>query len=168
MNLDNLQNVYVDQLKDMYSAEKQLVEALPKMTAAAAAPKLKEAFQHHLQEIRQHMSIVQTILEQMDENPGNKKCAAMEGLIEEGSHVIKAKGDRQAKDAALILAVQKVEHYEIASYGGLRTFANTLGFSEAAQKLQEILDQEYDADQKLDDIAMGSVLSEGINEKAEA
>jgi ferritin-like metal-binding protein YciE len=166
MNLDNLQNVYVEQLKDMYSAEKQLVDALPKMAAAASAPNLKKAFQNHLEETRQHMTLVQTILGELDENPGNKKCVAMEGLIEEGSHVVKTKGDAQAKDAALILAAQKVEHYEIATYGGLRTYANTLGYSASAQTLQEILDQEYNADQKLDDIAMGTVLSEGLNEKA--
>lgn len=168
MNLDNLQNVYVEQLKDMYSAEKQLVDALPKMAAAASTPQLKKAFQHHLEETRQHMTLVQAILGELDENPGNKKCVAMEGLVEEGNHVIKTKGDAQAKDAALILAAQKVEHYEIATYGGLRAYANTLGYDASAQKLQEILDQEYNADQKLDDIAMGTVLSAGVNEKAQA
>jgi ferritin-like metal-binding protein YciE len=168
MNLNNLQSVYVEQLKDMYSAEKQLVEALPKMASAASSSELKDAFKHHLEQTRNHMTTVQAILDELDENPGNKKCVAMEGLVEEGSHVIKTKGDAQSKDAALILAAQKVEHYEIATYGGLRTYANTLGYNDAADKLQEILDEEYDADQTLDDIAMGSLFAEGINEKAEA
>ncbi|MEI2612557.1 MAG: ferritin-like domain-containing protein [Candidatus Promineifilaceae bacterium] len=168
MNLENLHSVYVEQLKDMYSAEKQLVDALPKMAAATNDPSLQKAFQHHLEQTRQHMTTVQTILEEMDENPGNKKCVAMEGLVEEGNHVIKTKGDRQAKDAALILAAQKVEHYEIASYGGLRAYANNLGYSDVADRIQEILDEEYEADQKLDNIAMGTILGEGINEQAEA
>lgn len=169
MNMDNLQSVYVEQLKDMYSAEKQLVEALPKMAAAANDQSLQEAFHNHLEQTRHHMTTVQAILDEMGENPGNKKCVAMEGLVEEGSHVIKTKGDPQAKDAALILAAQKVEHYEIASYGGLRAYADTLGYSDVATQLQGILDQEYEADQKLDDIAMGTILmGEGINEQASA
>jgi len=169
MNMDNLQSVYVEQLKDMYSAEKQLVEALPKMAAAANDQSLQQAFQDHLEQTRQHMTTVRAILDEMGENPGNKKCVAMEGLVEEGSHVIKTKGDPQAKDAALILAAQKVEHYEIASYGGLRAYADTLGFSDVATQLQSILDQEYEADQKLDNIALGTILmGEGINEQAQA
>lgn len=164
--LSALYNVYVEQLKDMYSAEKQLLEALPKMAGAASTPELRQAFEHHLQVTESQFQRVRAILDGLDENPGNKVCKAMEGLIEEGNEVVKKEGAPKAKDAALILAAQKVEHYEIASYGGLRAYARTLGYDEAAQIIDEMLDEEYDADQQLDDIAEGGVLEEGLNEKA--
>ena len=155
MSMNSLKDVYVEQLKDMYSAEKQLTEALPKMVSAANSEKLRSAFDHHLMETRGHMEMVRRILDELDENPTSTKCKAMEGLIEEGDEIAKKKGDADAKDAALIVAAQKVEHYEIATYGALRTFANTLGYSDAANQLQNILDEEYEADQTLDDLAEG-------------
>ncbi|QPC80500.1 ferritin-like domain-containing protein [Phototrophicus methaneseepsis] len=161
MNLDSLRDVFHEQLKDMYSAEKQLTEALPKLAQAASSSELQQAFEDHLQVTKQQMETVRQILDQMDVNPGNKKCAAMEGLVEEGNEMAKEKGDPDARDAGLICAAQKVEHYEIATYGSLRTWAKLLGETEVAQTLQEILDQEYDADNLLDQLAEGY-----LNQKA--
>src|SRR5690606_17209545 len=112
MDFKRLHDVYVEQLKDMYSAEKQLVEALPKMAEAASTPELRQAFEQHLQITKRQQDKVRKILDGLDENPGNKVCVAMRGLIEEGNEVMKKDGHPQAKDAALILAAQKVEHYE--------------------------------------------------------
>jgi ferritin-like metal-binding protein YciE len=167
MSLNSLQDVYVEQLKDMYSAEKQLTEALPKMAKAASNSNLRQAFESHLAETETHRDAVRAILDELDENPTNTTCKAMEGLIEEGSEVIKEDGDSDAKDAALIVAAQKVEHYEIASYGSLRTFADSLGDEKAARVLQSILDQEYEADQKLDDLALGVHQKAGLNAVAQ-
>ncbi len=166
MSFNTLKDVYVEQLKDMYSAEKQLTEALPKMAKAASNDKLKTAFTTHLSETETHMEAVRAILDELDENPGNKKCVAMEGLIEEGSEVAKKDGDPDARDAALIVAAQKVEHYEIASYGSLRAFADSLGDERAADVLQTILNQEYEADQLLDDLAMGTHQRFSVNAAA--
>lgn len=166
MALSALYDVYVEQLKDMYSAEKQLVDALPKMAEAASTRQLQQAFENHLSETRGHLNKVQTILDELNENPGNKHCKGMEGLVEEGSEVIKKEGSPATRDVALILAAQKVEHYEIATYGGLRAYARVLGFDEAADTLDGILDQEYEADQTLDDIAEGGALEAGLNEEA--
>lgn len=168
MNLNTLQDVYVTQLKDMYSAEKQLIEALPKMAKAASDSGLRLAFESHLAETETHMEAVRAILDDLDENPTSTKCKAMEGLIEEGSETIKEDGDADAKDAALIVAAQKVEHYEIATYGSLRTFASSLGDEKAARVLQTILNQEYEADQKLDDLAMGVHKKAGLNAVAQS
>jgi ferritin-like metal-binding protein YciE len=167
MSLKTLQDVYVEQLKDMYSAEKQLTEALPKMAKAASDSGLSAAFESHLAETETHMEAIRAILEDLDENPTSTKCKAMAGLIEEGSDIIEEEGAPDAKDAALIVAAQKVEHYEIASYGSLRTFANSLGDEKAAKVLQTILDQEYEADQKLDDLAMGVHQRAGLNAVAQ-
>lgn len=166
MAMNTLYDVYVEQLKDMYSAEKQLVDALPKMAQAASTGELQKAFNSHLEETRDHMSKVRAILDELDENPGNKKCKGMEGLLEEGTEVTKEKGDPVVRDAHLIIAAQKVEHYEIASYGGLRAYARTLGYDQAAETLSAILDQEYEADQHLDDIAEGGLLKTSLNVKA--
>lgn len=163
MPLNSLKDVYVEQLKDMYSAEKQLTEALPKMAKAAHNKELSNAFTEHLAETKTHLEAVRAILDDLGENPTNTKCEAMEGLIEEGNELTKEEGDSQARDAAIIVAAQKVEHYEIASYGSLATFASTLGYEREARILQGILDQEYEADQLLDDIAMGNNESARIN-----
>jgi ferritin-like metal-binding protein YciE len=168
MTIHSLQDFYVDQLKDVYSAEKQLLEALPKMAKAATNADLKLAFQNHSHQTENHMTTVQAILKGLDQNPGSKKCKAMEGLVDEASEIVNVKGDPQAKDAALILAAQKVEHYEIATYGGLRTYATVLGFADEATQLQDILDEEYDSNDMLNDLAMGSLLIKGLNEKATA
>jgi ferritin-like metal-binding protein YciE len=168
MKIQSLHDFYVDQLKDAYSAEKQLVEALPEMAQAASNNELQQAFEQHLQQTQKHLETVRSILDEMGENPGNKKCQGMEGLLQEGSEVVKANADANARDAALILSAQKVEHYEIATYGGLRAYADSLGFLDVADKLQNVLDEEYEADQKLDDLAMGGIWSEGLNAQAQA
>lgn len=163
MSLNTLNDVYTHQLKDMYSAEKQLTEALPKMAKAASNSELKQAFQSHLEQTKRHMETVRGILDEMDVNPGNKVCKAMQGLIEEGSEVVKEQGQADAKDAALIAAAQKVEHYEISTYGTLRAYAEVLGHSDAANRLQQLLDEEYEADQLLDNIAEGSRRRSSLN-----
>jgi|SRR5690606_6818497 ferritin-like metal-binding protein YciE len=163
MDLNNLRDVFHEQLKDMYSAEKQLTEALPKMVEAASAPELKEAFQHHLEVTHTQLETVNQLLMNMGINPGNKKCKAMEGLIEEGDEMAKTKGDADALDAGLIGAAQKVEHYEIATYGTLRTWAQMLGDSEAANALQQVLDQEYEADRTLTELAEGFLNRQAMN-----
>lgn len=168
MKFNSLQDVYFEQLKDMYSAEKQLVEALPKMARAAQSTEVQQAFENHLAVTREHKAKVQAILDELDVNPGNKVCVAMEGLVKEAEAVIKKEGDATARDAALILAAQKAEHYEIATYGALRSYARTLGYDRHAATLSEILDQEYNADQKLDTIAEGGLLSTGLNVAAQA
>ena len=163
MNLDNLRDVFHEQLKDIYSAEKQLTEALPKMVQAASAQELKDAFSYHLEQTKSHHEQVRQLLDHLDVNPGNKKCKAMEGLVEEGSEMAKERGDKDARDVGLIAAAQKVEHYEIATEGSLRTWARMLGDSDAAQMLQGILDEEYDADNKLDKLAEGYLNREAMD-----
>ena len=134
MKLDSLEDVFVHQLNDLYSAEDQLVEALPKMAKAASNEELKEAFEHHLQETRDHRDRVQEIFGQLGKRRAGTECKAMKGLIEEGEEVIKTSGgDSAAKDAALIAAAQRVEHYEIAAYGTARTLAGELGRWHALQ-----------------------------------
>ena len=153
MNIDNLRDAYIDQLKDVADAEKQLTEALPKMFEAATSPDLKRAIQEHLEVTQQHMARVRRLLEIDNVNVGSKKCKAMQGLVEEGKEMLKADGDNDARDAAIIGAAQKIEHYEIATYGTLKAWAHTLGKDDAAQVLQEILDEEYLADKTLTGIA---------------
>ena len=153
MKLESLRELLVDELKDLYSAENQLVKALPKMAKAAASPELKAAFEEHLEETKGQVDRLVTIFEQLEGSPKGKKCKAMEGLVEEGSEFIDADGEDSVKDAALICAAQKVEHYEIASYGCSRTFATLLGLDEVAELLQETLDEEGNADKKLTELA---------------
>ncbi len=153
MDLKSLRDVFNEQLKDMYSAEKQLAELLPELAKAASSPELKQAFEQHLQVTEGHVEIIQNLLSQMGVNPGNKKCEAMEGLTKEARSMCKEKGDKDARDAGLIAAAQKTEHYEIATYGSLRTWATVLGETEASDTLQEVLDDEYTANTLLTEIA---------------
>jgi ferritin-like metal-binding protein YciE len=153
MATNNLRDIFTDQLKDIYSAEKQLTEALPKLVQAASADDLKQVFQRHLDDAKSHVSHVKQLLDQMNIDPGNKSCKGMEGLIAEANEMAKKKGDAQAIDAGLIAAVQKMEHYEIATYGTLRAWAETLGETETARKLQSILDEEYKDDKTLTNLA---------------
>jgi ferritin-like metal-binding protein YciE len=166
MNLDSLHDVYVHELKDLYSAEKQITEALPKMVQAASDKSLKDAFSHHLDQTQGHLQRLRQVLDELDVNPGNVKCDGMEGLLKEGEDVIKTSGNRVAKDAALIAAAQRVEHYEIAAYGAARSHAKLLGYDEAANALQRTLDEEGETDKKLTQLAEGGLLAEGLNEKA--
>lgn len=153
MKLESLRELLVDELKDLYSAENQLLKALPKMAKAASSPQLTAAFEEHLEETKGQVDRLVTIFEQLEGSPKGKKCKAMEGLIEEGSEVIDAEGEDSVKDAALICAAQKVEHYEMAGYGCARTFAQLLGLDEVAELLQETLDEEGSADKKLTELA---------------
>ena len=153
MNLDNLRDVFHAQLKDMYSAEKQLCDALPTLIDAASSDTLRQTFENHLAITKQQLETVHEILDGMGVNPGNTKCEAMEGLVAEASDMAKKDGDPDARDAGLICAAQKAEHYEIATYGSLRTWAIILGEHNIAEKLQALLNEEYDADNTLDNIA---------------
>jgi ferritin-like metal-binding protein YciE len=153
MKLESLQDLFVDQLKDLHSAEVQLTKALPKMAKAAVSEKLRTAFTKHLQETEHQVERLENIFKQLDVSPKGKKCKAMVGLIEEGKELIDMDGDDHVKDAGLIAAAQRVEHYEMAGYGTVRTYAQLLGLEEAANLLQETLDEEKAADDKLNELA---------------
>jgi len=159
MTSGNFQKLYIDQLKDLYSAEKQLTEALPKMAKAASTPSLQQAFMMHLEETKEHVQRIEQIFTGLDGSPRGKKCKAMEGLIEEGAELLeeKDKWEPEVLDAGLIAAAQRVEHYEIAAYGTARTFAEQLGDAQAITLLQQTLDEEYAADEKLTKLAVGEV-----------
>lgn len=151
--LNTLKDLYIEELKDLYSAENQLIKALPAMAEAASDEGLKAAFEEHLEETKVHAERLEKIMEELDESPKGKKCKAMEGLVAEAKETISMQGEPAVKDAALIAAAQRVEHYEIAGYGCTRTFANLLGFSEAADLLQTTLDEEGATDERLTEIA---------------
>lgn len=153
MPLDSLHDLYVEELKDLYNAENQLIKALPKMAKAASAPELKEAFTNHLEETRGQVQRLETIFAELGVSPKGKKCKAMEGLVEEGKEVMEEDGEPAVIDAALIAAAQRVEHYEMAGYGCARTFATLLGYTDAAKLLQETLDEEGNADKLLTGLA---------------
>jgi ferritin-like metal-binding protein YciE len=152
-----LEDLYTDMLKDLYSAEKQLVKALPKMAKAAQSSDLQEAFQDHLKQTEGHVDRIERVFSDLGSSPRGKKCVGMEGLIEEGSELMKENVDPDVLDAGLIAAAQKVEHYEIASYGAARTWAERLGHNSAAQLLQQTLDEEGEANKKLTQIAVSHV-----------
>ncbi|HEY1860181.1 MAG TPA: ferritin-like domain-containing protein [Gemmataceae bacterium] len=152
MKVETLDDLYVDELKDLYNAENQLVRALPKMAQAASAPELRTAFEEHLEQTRGHVQRLEQIFKKLDVSPKGKKCKAMEGLIEEGKEVMDDV-EPPVLDAGLIAAAQRVEHYEMAGYGCVRTFANLLGYDDAAELLQETLDEEGAADKKLTELA---------------
>jgi ferritin-like metal-binding protein YciE len=153
MSLDSLHDLYVDELKDLYNAENQLLKALPKMAKKATAPELKAAFTEHLEVTRTQVGRLEQIFEALEVSPKGKKCQAMEGLVAEGAEVIGEAGDPAVIDAALIACAQRVEHYEMAGYGCVRTFATLLGYEDAVTLLQETLDEEGEADKKLTELA---------------
>jgi ferritin-like metal-binding protein YciE len=162
MELDTLKDLYVDEIKDLYSAEKQLIKALPKMAKAANDDQLKEAFRTHLKETAQHAARLEQICEELGVSPRGKKCVGMEALIEEGSELMKENPDPEVLDAGLISKAQHVEHYEIAGYGTVRTYARQLGFENQADLLQQTLDEEGKTDHLLTELA-----ETGINVEAE-
>jgi ferritin-like metal-binding protein YciE len=168
MQVNTLKDLYVEQLRDLYSAETQLVDALPKMASAASSSDLKKAFQDHLQETRNQKQRLEQIFSEMGSSPQGETCQAMEGLIKEGEEAIQLQGDPTVRDAALIAAAQRVEHYEMAGYGTVRTFADELGFGNAKSLLQRTLDEEGTANKKLTSIAEGGLFSGGVNQKAMA
>ncbi len=155
--MQTLEDMYMDLLKDLYSAEKQLVKALPKMAKAADASDLQDAFQEHLQQTEGHVNRLEQIFSQMEGSPRGKKCVGMEGLIKEGGELMKEDAEPEVMDAGLIAAAQKVEHYEIAGYGTARTWAQRLGYDDAARTLQQTLDEESMANEKLTRIAESHV-----------
>jgi ferritin-like metal-binding protein YciE len=154
---ETLRDLYVNELRDLHSAEVQLVDALPKMANAAASSRLRNAFSAHLEQTHGHVRRLEEILDALGERPSGKTCEAMEGLIAEGENYVKAGGDESVRDAGLIGAAQRVEHYEIAGYGTARALANKLGERQAAELLQATLDEEGDADHKLSEIAESEV-----------
>jgi ferritin-like metal-binding protein YciE len=168
MELNSLQDVLLDQLADLRSAEQQLVAALPKAASAAHSPELREAFSDHLEQTRVHVERLGEVCRQIGMTPPDETCEAMQGILREGDEVMAATGDPAAKDAALIAAAQRVEHYEIAGYGTAHALADELGFGEAAGLLKETLDEEADADKRLTKIATGGLFSGGINAEAMA
>lgn len=157
LKLDDLKKVFVQQLKDIYSAEHQLIEALPKMAAGATNTDLENAFRKHLAETRIHVRRIDEIFKHLEYKPGGHRCKAMEGLVAEGAEVLNEDADPEARDAAIICAAQKIEHYEIATYGTLRAFAKLLGMAEAAELLGETLAEERQADRGLTELAESSI-----------
>jgi len=157
MKLDSLENLFVHELKDLLSAEKQLIKALPKMAKGAASEALKEAIEDHLEQTKTHVERLEAIFENLGKAARAEHCKAMEGLIQEGSELIEEEGEPMVKDAALIGAAQRVEHYEISAYGTARTIAELLGNREAVTLLQQTLDEEKETDEKLTELAMSEV-----------
>ena len=153
MALDSLKDLYVEELRDLYNAETQLLKALPQMAKVASAPELKSAFTEHLAITKNQLVRLDTIFTELSLSPKGKKCKAMEGLIAEAKEILQEDGNPAVIDAALIASAQRVEHYEIAGYGCVRTFARLLGFADAEKLLQETLDEEGEADKKLTDLA---------------
>lgn len=153
MSLKSLEDLLVHELKDLFSAEKQLVRALPKMANAASSEKLRDAFEEHLAQTEEHVSRLEQIFEILGKGSRGEKCVAMEGLIEEGKKMIEEDAEPHVRDAGLIACAQRVEHYEIAGYGVSRTFAQLLGHSDVADLLQTTLDEEKETDIHLTDLA---------------
>jgi ferritin-like metal-binding protein YciE len=167
MKLDNLRKLFVEELRDLYSAENQLVKALPKMAKGASSEELKQALEDHLEQTQGHVERLEEVFEQLDETPKGKTCKAMKGLVEEGSEILEEDGEDSVVDAGIIAAAQKVEHYEIASYGTVRTWAGLLGENEAAELLQETLDEEGEANKLLNKLAQDIVNPEALSEGEE-
>ncbi len=157
MGLNSLHDLLKEQLKDLYSAENQLVKALPKMAKAATSPELKAGFTEHLAQTRGQVARLEQIGEHLGFALRGKKCAAMEGLVEEGKELMEEDAEPHVLDAGLICAAQKVEHYEIASYGSVHTWANLLGLTEVADLLEQTLNEEKETDEKLTELAQLSV-----------
>ena len=153
MATESLQDLYVEQLRDLYDAENQILDALPKMTSQASHTELKRAFQEHLRVTQEHVNRLRQIFTQLGTSPEGETCAGMKGLIKEGEKTIKEWDDSDVLDAALIAAAQRVEHYEIAGYGTVRTYAQMLGKANQAQLLQRTLDEEGETDKKLTALA---------------
>jgi ferritin-like metal-binding protein YciE len=164
MKLDSLKALYIAELRDLYSAENQILKALPKMAKACSAPDLQEAFQAHLQETKGQVTRLERIFERLGASPKGKTCKAMKGLIEEGEELMEEKAEPQILDAGLISAAQRVEHYEIAGYGTVRTYAQLLGEKEDERLLQETLDEEGRTDKKLTKLAEQVVNPEAVGQ----
>ena len=165
MAIATLNDVFTDQIEDLYSAEAQLVDALPKIASAASDHKLQEAIRTHLEETRGHVHRLQQIKDDLGIT-GSQQCKGMAGLLQEGEEILGEPGEGAPKDAAIIAAAQRVEHYEIAAYGTARTLAGELGYDDAKKLLNETLDEESNADELLTKIATGGLLRDGLNAEA--
>jgi ferritin-like metal-binding protein YciE len=157
MELETLKDLYVEELKDLYSAENQILKALPQMIKKATNTQLKKAFTDHERKTRGHITRLERIFKDLDESPRGKKCHGMEGLLKEGKELIQEKPAPDVLDAGMISAAQHVEHYEMAGYGTVRTYAQELGFDQHVGLLQQTLDEEGDADKLLTQIAVTAV-----------
>jgi ferritin-like metal-binding protein YciE len=164
MKLDTLQKLYTEELRDLYNAENQLLKALPKMAKAVSSEELKGAFEKHLEQTKSHVERLEQVFEELDEKPKGKTCRAMKGLIQEGSEVLEQDGDEAVRDAGIIVAAQKVEHYEIAGYGSARTFAHLLGQNRAAELLQTTLDEESETNELLTRVAESIINPEAVRD----
>jgi len=167
---ESLRELYIDELRDLYNAETQLVKALPKMAKAASNDQLREAFEEHLRQTSEHVSRLEQIFERLEEKPTGKKCLGMEGLVKEGAETMKEDYPDEVKDAAIIGAAQRVEHYEMAGYGTVRAIAELLGENEDVSLLEQTLEEEKQADQKLTELAgdINPMAAEGEDAEREA
>ena len=166
MSMNTLDDLFLDELKDIYDSEKRIVKALPKMAKSASTEELREAFESHLQETEQHVKRLEEVFKLLEKPARGKKCEAMEGLIEEGKELMEEDAEEGVLDAGLICAAQKVEHYEIAAYGTLVTWSRILGYNRATKLLEQTLAEEKAADEKLTDIA-GEINFEAHSEMEE-
>jgi ferritin-like metal-binding protein YciE len=157
MAVKSVNDLLLNELRDIYHAEKQLVKALPKMAKKAKSDQLRQAFEHHLEQTKGQVERLEQVFEQLDARSSGKRCEAMEGLIEEAKEMMDEIATPEVLDAAMITAAQKVEHYEIASYGSVHALAQALGHKDVARLLEQTLDEEKQADQKLNQIALSTV-----------
>jgi ferritin-like metal-binding protein YciE len=157
LKLETMQDLFLAELRDLYNAENQLVDALPKMADATSSTELKQAFTHHLEETKKHVTRLDGVFKHLNEDPKGETCEAMKGLVKEGEEFIHAKGKPEVRDAGLIGSAQRVEHYEIAGYGTVRTLAQRLGFHDIAKTLETTLKEEKSADEKLTSVAEANV-----------
>jgi ferritin-like metal-binding protein YciE len=157
MKMDNLEKLWTEELKDLYDAEKQITEALPKMASKAETAELRQAFEEHLRQTEEHVRRLEEAFEELDMGNPRKKCKGVQGLLTEGEEMMKEASDAMTRDAALIAAAQKVEHYEIAGYGTVVSYAQQLNYPEIAERLQQTLDEEKETDHKLTKIAESKV-----------
>ncbi|HEX7182721.1 MAG TPA: ferritin-like domain-containing protein [Thermoanaerobaculia bacterium] len=162
MKLESLKDLYLEQLRDLYSAETQLVDALPKMAAAASSPDLKAGFNEHLRQTQEQVRRLERIFNDLSQKPTGHTCEGMKGLIKEGEEMIKTKGEPAAIDAGLIAAAQRVEHYEIAGYGTVRTYAELLGHNEHVTLLERSLNEEEETDERLTELAESHINEEAL------
>lgn len=164
MELDTLKNLYIKELKDLFSAESQIIKALPKMVKAATNEDLAAGFEEHLKQTKEHAARLEKILKSHDETTRGPKCHGMEGVLEEGAEMIKEEADDEVRDAGLISAAQRVEHYEIAGYGCVVAYAKLIGDNKGAKLLQQTLDEESETDDKLTELAE-SVINVSANKE---
>ncbi len=162
MKLESLKDLYLEQLRDLYSAENQIVEALPKMAEKASAPDLRKGFKDHLRQTEQHVKRLERIFKDLQESPKGEECEGMKGLVKEGEQMMKMKGEPAAIDAGLIAAAQRVEHYEIAGYGTVRSYAELLGRDEHVSLLEQTLREEEETDERLTELAESQINEEAL------